>query len=163
MNRDVGLPHHVWELETAFTREAATARTAERPQRPTGITILSVLNLLGGTLLVFAAVGAGALSGDPAEAGATGAVYSLIGTLTIVAAIGLWKLRNWARITAVVMYCVSAVSGLVTLFAGDATGLFQLVVAASLAAYLCRSHVKDSFHFAPHPLREALPPEQPIA
>jgi hypothetical protein len=154
MNGDFGLSSDALEADPVFpgkpivesaSMEPERRSHVERLRRPTGVTILSILNLIGGVVYVVLALGAGALTGDPAEAGAVGAVYAVLGTLTAVVAIGLLKLRNWARITAIVMYSISAVLGLIGLLTGDAAGILQLIIPASLAAYLCRSPVKDAF------------------
>jgi len=60
-------------------------------------------------------------------------------------AIGLWRLHNWARIAAVALYGLSALIGMIELSQGAASGFMQMLVAGSIAAYLCRSRAREAF------------------
>ena len=95
-------------------------------QRPVGVTIISVLGIIGGAALavigLLLCVGGALLSGmahRPAGIvmGAGGAVAGVIllgvAALYIVAAIGLLKLQEWARVLAIVLTAAGLlVSGL---------------------------------------------------
>lgn len=121
------------------------ARSAGR-KRPIGVSVLAVFNIIGAALFGLAALGAGAEIPDPAAAGAVGAIFGSVAVFGLVVAIGLWRLRNWARITAVVLYSLSCLGGVVSLFTGAALGGFvQLLVAGGLIAYLCSEGVRDAF------------------
>lgn len=116
-----------------------------KKKRPMGVSILAVLNMVGAVLLILAALGAGSELDDPGIASAYGAILGLFGVFSLMIAIGLWRLRNWARITAVIMYGISAVISLVELCQGSSSGFIQLVVAGSIAAYLCRAPARGAF------------------
>ena len=113
-------------------------------KRPLGVSILAVLNIIGAVILVLAAIGGGSELGDPAAA-AYGAIMGLFGVFSLMVGIGLWRLRNWARIAAVVLYSLSALLGLVDLCQGAPAGFMQMLVAGSIAAYLCRAHAREAF------------------
>lgn len=120
------------------------AQPAQR-SRPVGISVLAVLNVIGAVVVGVAALAVGSEVGDPAAAGAAGAVLGLAAVLSLVVAVGLWKLRNWARITALVLYSLSVVSGLASLILGDPSGVFQMLVAGGIVTYLCRARVREAF------------------
>jgi len=140
-------------------------------ERPTGVTILAVLNFVGALLCVLGALlfflglglaGAGAKTTGAGTGGmallmglgAVGGVIILIfGAIAVLVGVGLWKLRNWARILTIVLTALSllfAVLGLLTsllhfqLFAL----VFRLVFVAIYALilwYMFQPHVKQAF------------------
>ena len=114
-------------------------------KRPLGVSILAVLNIIGAVILVLAAIGGGSELGDPGAATAYGAIMGLFGVFSLMVGIGLWRLSNWARIAAVVLYSLSAVIGLVELCQGAPAGFMQMLVAGSIAAYLYRAYARGAF------------------
>lgn len=113
----------------------------EKAVRPFGVSFLAGLNILGALLLMGAAFALG-LSGESAG---VAAVLGLLGVGQFLIARGLWRLKNWARITALVCYGLSATLGLIALFTGNPMGLVQLLVAGSITGYLSRAHVVEAF------------------
>lgn len=109
--------------------------------RPFGVSLLAGLNTFGALLLVGAAFAFG-LSGEGAG---VAAVSGLLGLGQFFVAWGLWRLRNWARLTALVCYGLSATLGLIALFTGNPLGFVQLFVAGSITGYLTRAHVVEAF------------------
>jgi len=118
---------------------------ADGSKRPLGVSILSIINMIGSAIVFLAVIGGGSALGDPDAAVAYGAIMGLFGVFSLTVAIGLWKLRNWARIAAVVLYSLSAVIGLIELSQGVPTGFKQMLVAGSIATYLCRARVREAF------------------
>lgn len=118
---------------------------AEGRRRPIGVSVLAVLNILGGVLLGLAAMGAANEAADVDVAGPAAAVLGAMAVGQIVVGTGLWRLRNWARKVAVSLYGLSAVIGILTLFMGSVAGLLQAGIAVSWAVYLSREHVRDAF------------------
>jgi len=63
-----------------------------------------------------------------------GTIFLGIGVLNVFIGIGLWKLKNWARITALVLIfigfiwnCISALFALISIFFSPMTLLFSLI------------------------------------
>lgn len=92
-------------------------------QRPTGVTIIAVLFFLGGIGLILTGIVIWAVpipAGDPLLGVVTGyvivigLVFVVLGGAEFALGWGLWSLRNWARITAVVFFGLGAASNLVS-------------------------------------------------
>lgn len=131
-------------------------------QRPTGVTILAVLCVIGGLLaLIFGSlftfmgptIAAQAAAADEAAAMATGpmmmgfGVFGLImGLLYLITAYGLFGLKPWAWMVAVVVQVLAFVSHLAGLFQGQVAGaVVGLLIAGGILFYLMRPHVKAAF------------------
>ena len=118
---------------------------AGRSKRPLGVSLLSAIKAIGSVIAFLAAIGGGSTLGDADAAAAYGAIMAMFGLFSLAVAIGLWRLHNWARIAAVVLYVLSALIGMIELSQGAASGFMQMLVAGSIAAYLCRSRAREAF------------------
>ncbi|MGH9775930.1 MAG: hypothetical protein ACRD50_13395 [Candidatus Acidiferrales bacterium] len=136
-------------------------------QRPTGVTILAVLAFLGAacTLLVgFAMLVGGAafsrmLSASPGAAmlagmgAALGVVCLLFAVLYLAIGVGLWKLKNWARVLTLVLTAIGLVFAVLGLFPvvmhfNIFALIWQLFICAIyviIIMYLLKPHVKQAF------------------
>ncbi len=140
-------------------------------ERPTGVTVLAVLNFLGAGLyallaVLFFLIGAGgAASGMMSEMGggaaafllglgaAVGVILLIFSAIGLAIGIGLWKLRNWARIVTIVLVGLSLLLGVIgllgSLIAFELGSLiFQAIFVALYAWiiwYLFQLHVKQAF------------------
>ncbi len=140
-------------------------------ERPTGVTILAILNFLGAGLyallaVLFFLIGAGgAASGMMSEMGGGAAAFLLglgaaVGVILLIFAaiglaigIGLWKLRNWARIVTIVLVGLSLLLGVIGLLGSLISFelgslIFQAIFVALYAWiiwYLFQPHVKQAF------------------
>lgn len=121
-------------------------------ERPAGVTVIAVLNIIGGAiiaLLALVALGAGPeeLDLEPGEV-AAGAIFLMaLAALQITVSVGLLRLRNWARITALVLYSLGALLGFIELVvAGNPLGLLKLVISLVAAVYLNAEGVRDAFY-----------------
>ncbi len=140
-------------------------------ERPTGVTVLAVLNFLGAGLyallaVLFFLIGAGgAASGMMSEMGGGAAAFLLglgaaVGVILLIFAaiglaigIGIWKLRNWARIVTIVLVGLSLLLGVIGLLGSlISSELGSLIFQATFAAlyawiiwYLFQPHVKQAF------------------
>jgi uncharacterized membrane protein (DUF2068 family) len=137
--------------------------------RPTGVTILAVLCYLGAAcsilvgLAMFLGMGAigammeASMPGATAMMGAIGAglgiVIMLFGVLYFFVGWGLWTLKNWARIVALVLTFISLGLTVLGLFGSLITFepvslFFNLVfvgIYGLIAWYLMQAHVKQAF------------------
>jgi len=139
--------------------------------RPTGVTIVAMLNFLGalfcvlGGLLLFVGLGVAGAAAQTRRGGtgvmallmgmgALGGVVCLVAAaLSVIIGIGLWKLRNWARVLTIVFTAL----GLLFCVFGILTGLlhfhlvlvvFRLVFMAIYVLilwYMFQPHVKQAF------------------
>ena len=127
-------------------------------QRPTGITILVILEVIGGILLLIGGAGTLFLSAFITgflPVGIPGAVTGLVyGFLTLVAGImviialidffiawGLWTGKGWAWIIALILAVLGAILGLLSL----PGGIITLLINGLIIYYLTRAHVKAFF------------------
>ena len=131
-------------------------------QRPTGVTILAVLCVIGGLLaLIFGslftfmgpAIPALAAATEEAAAMVSGpmiiglGVWSLVmGLLYLITAYGLFGLKPWAWMVAVVVQVLALISHLAGLLQGQVAGaLVGSLIAGAILYYLLRPHVKAAF------------------
>ena len=133
-------------------------------ERPIGVTILAVLAVIGGLInLAFGgfmtfmgpALGAemASQSADTTASYALGGAMAalgiglaILGLLYLVTAYGLFTLKSWAWMLAVVVQIVSAVANGVQFINGYAAGsLGAVLIAIAILFYLFRPHVKAAF------------------
>jgi len=136
-------------------------------ERPTGVTILAVLCFVFAGLALLAALALMFMGGMLAQmvessgmgpmlasAGAFVGVAALIGAaLYFLVGFGLWKLKNWGRILAIVFVALGLVSAALGLFstlspfqAGVfAWQLFVCLLDIWIIMYLLKPHVKQAF------------------
>ncbi len=138
--------------------------------RPVGVTLLGVLVfivglflLLGGILVLalgslFFFAGGGLLGGLGAVAVAVGAFILFMGVLGIAVAVGLWNLRPWARVMALIFAFLMLLSSLVSLVSGFLDGVIGLLFSLLIIGYLFTAKVKSAFGAAPYPAPAAYAP-----
>jgi hypothetical protein len=143
-------------------------------QRPTGVTVIAVLDFIGaafcviGGLLMFmggamlgsffsaAATANGATGAAPAAGfmagigAALGVVFLLFAVFAIFVAMGLLKLKNWARITTIVLSGLGLLSTLSRFLHGFAGGgmVMTIIVLAYyiwVIWYMLQPNVKAAF------------------
>lgn len=117
----------------------------QKRKRPVGVTVIAVLNIIGAVFLgLIGLAGAGVIV-DSGAAAVAGAFVVGISVFTIAVAVGLLRLRNWARITAIVLYAINALLGLIELVFGNPFGLLSMGVALTILIYLNLEHVREAF------------------
>lgn len=138
--------------------------------RPTGVTIIAILNIIGGIIMLIAgiavvAVGSllpGIFEEGMMEAGAIGmlaggaavamgAVIIALGIFSFVVAYGMLKSMSWAWTLTVVLSVISIALNAVSLASGNFGGIVNIVISAIVLYYLYRPHVKAYFGKAPSP------------
>ena len=122
-------------------------------QRPTGIAILAALLILLGFLSLFGGLTTFAAPSQAVTTpipyvtpAALGVAYIVVGALGLIVGYGLWFLKGWAWILAIVVVALRVVLDVVGLFSGSAMASFAgLVVSAVVLWYLFRPEVKRAF------------------
>jgi len=143
--------------------------------RPTGVTIIAILNIIGGILMLaggLVLVAAGAfipslppstlegsgmdLSGVPLSflgggAIAIGGVIIALGIISFIVAYGLMKGLGWAWTLTVVLSIISIVLNAISIATGNFGGIVSIIISGIILYYLYRPHVKAYFGKATKP------------
>lgn len=127
-------------------------------QRPTGITIIAILEVLGGLvffglgaiiLLIAGILGAGFRTANfPVLGSITGIILGVIGLILVIIGIinfviayGYWSGRTWAWTMGMVFAVLGIIIGLITL----PGGMIRIILDVLIVYYLTRPHVKAFF------------------
>jgi len=143
-------------------------------ERPTGVTILAILEIIGGIfsliaglmfLVLFVAMSS-MIGGVPEAApfaillGAFGAVIGglliLISIVCFIIAYGFWKGKGWAWVLGLIFAILGIISGLISL----PMGIISIIINGLIIYYLTRPHVKAFFGRAA-PIPPPPPPPPP--
>jgi hypothetical protein len=141
-------------------------------QRPTGVTIIAVLDfigagfcVIGGLLMfmggsivasIFSAAAANGAAGAAPAAGIMGSIGVIAGVIALLlaafavaVALGLLKLKNWARVTTIVFSVLGLLGNLNGFRAGMSSALVGPVIGLALNIwiiwYMLQPHVKAAF------------------
>lgn len=144
-------------LATPAPWPAPDATLPARGDRPLGVTILAVLNALGGIAMVlggivFALVGGIGASFAPVF-GALGALFAaflglmmlLFGVVFLVVAYGFWQGQAWAWTLSLVLILLGILGGVLNLLQGEASGIMTLLIDGFLLWYIARPGVQRWF------------------
>lgn len=138
-----------------------------KPKRPTGVTVLAVLDILGGiagigvgALLIGVAALAssslanqypslGSISGISSILYALGALSLILGILAIVLAIGFLGGKGWAWTLGIVVGVISIIVSIAETAIGFSTNIIGIIFQIIIIYYLTRPHVKAYFGKGP--------------
>ena len=159
----------------ATAANAQSSVVAGRARRPRGVTILAVLAFLGtiptialGLILESYAASANAEASIPlaqllmrlfpylaqgqrdivSQASAGAVIMFVMAVFFAVMSYGLWTLRRWGRIVAIVCGALGALRAAAVIFIAPSTLLWQLIVIGIniwIITYLLKPHVKQAF------------------
>jgi hypothetical protein len=142
--------------------------------RPTGVTIIAILNIIGGIIMLLGGitlVAAGTilpslppsafqngnltepnvnLSGIPLSffggtAIAIGGVLIAIGIVSFIVAYGLLKGMGWAWTVTLVLSIISIALNAISIASGNIGGIVSIIISGIIIYYLYRPHVKAFF------------------
>lgn len=115
-------------------------------QRPIGVTIISILEALGGLFYIILGIlafvvgsAAGAQNAALGAAGSiAGVILIIIGLIALFLAWGLWTLKRWAFWVTAVLQALAFIFGLISIIGGNhsAQTIIQAVVALVIVVYL---------------------------
>lgn len=146
-----------------------------KPVRPTGVTILAILDFLGGILALLGGVflvavgrtgimsrlGYGMYEGFIAGVGGAALV---VGLFAILVGWGLWSGKEWAWVLAIVLYALGLLFSLISLVGQPIRAVIGIVVYVLLLWYLFRPGVKAFFgRGTPAQPAPTMQPTQPAA
>jgi hypothetical protein len=134
--------------------------------RPIGVTIIAILNIIGGIIMLLGGitlVAAGTIlpslppsafqNGNLTEpninlsgiAIAIGGVIIAIGIVSFIVAYGLLKGMRWAWTLTVVLSIISIVLNAISIATGNIGGIISIIISGIILYYLYRPHVKAYF------------------
>ena len=116
-------------------------------KRPSAITIIATLCFLWAGVMIFLGLMLILLPGRTNRgASLAGVIFLLIAVAGIFAGVGLWKLKNWARILVIVLAGLGAPFALIgTLTTPPPTNLIALILDCAILWYVYRPDVKEAF------------------
>ena len=120
--------------------------------RPLGITILAILEILGGLALLAGGAGLAAAAAFGVFGfgfAALGGLLVILGLLSFVVAFGLWTGRGWALTIGMILAIISVITNIVSIASGSFGSIFGLIIALIIIYYLTRPHVRAFFHRGP--------------
>lgn len=115
--------------------------------RPTGVTILAVLDIIGGVLLIVSPVFF--LGVIEASIGSLfGSVISIIlvplGIFSIAVGWGFWTGKGWSWIIGLILYIIGLAGGIISI-TGGMSDIFGVLINLWIIYYLTRPRVKRWF------------------
>ena len=149
-------PQPYGQQPMAFGGQGYYTPMAAPTTRPVGVSIIAVLNWIGGGLLVllgliFLFVGSAFGGFDNIFGGAAIVVMLIVlalAGLAIWVGVGLWRMRPWAHITAIVLYSLNIASNLIGLLSGGrltGSNIVGLLIAMAAVGYLLMPTTRAAF------------------
>jgi hypothetical protein len=138
-----------------------------KPKRPTGVTVLAILDILGGIVglaagALFIGIAAlassnlaaqypalGGISGIASILYALGALALVLGLVSIVVAVGFLGGKGWAWTLGIVVSVISIIISIVETVIGFSSNIIGIVFSIIIIYYLMRPHVKAYFGKGP--------------
>lgn len=134
-----------------------------KAERPLGVTILAVLDILGGIIALLLGLVYMSLSATLAQTGAViaggsglfalfgafiialGLIFLILGILAVAVGWGFWKGSGWAWLFSLVLYVIGVILGVISLAVGDVASIVIIIIGALLVYYMFRPNVKAWF------------------
>jgi uncharacterized membrane protein (DUF2068 family) len=138
-------------VNSATTGTYGSGVPLSRGSRPTGITILAVLEILGGLALLAGGallIAVGAIAGSGLVSGA-GGILIILGLLSFVVTYGLWTGKGWAWRIALILSIVGIVFGAVSIAEGLTGSIIGIIINLIVIYYLTRPYVRAYFGRSP--------------
>lgn len=116
-------------------------------ERPFGVTLVVIFVVVGALLSAFLALNAWIRAEELEEAPLLAILFIVQAVTGFAVVAGLWGLREWARIIAVVLYGLTFAISFFTRFNEELTigSLISLAIPAVIVLYLIQPNVSDKF------------------
>jgi hypothetical protein len=138
-------------------------------KRPTGVTIIAILNIIGGIIALFAGISIALASAfiptimsDPefqanmqgqmipaqmigGAAIGIGVLMIILGIASFVVAWGLLKGKRWAWTVTIILSIINIITSAVSMLGGNFGGIVSIIISGVIIYYLYRPHVKAYF------------------
>ena len=111
--------------------------------RPLGVTIISILAVIGG--IGFLASGAVALALIHLAGIVIGIILVVIGIAYFIMAYGLWTGQRWAWTITLILSAIGVIIGIASIATGNIGSLFHTIINAVVIYYLYRGNVEEYF------------------
>ncbi len=118
-----------------------------KPNRPTGVTVLAILEILGG--LAGLGFGAALIGNVSTLRSALGALALIFGILALVLGIGFLGGKGWAWTLGIVVGVLNIITSLVQTAIGFYNSIIGIIFPIIIIYYLMRPHVKAFFGKGP--------------
>jgi hypothetical protein len=119
-----------------------------KPKRPTGVTVLAILEILGG--LAGLGFGAAVLIGNASALRyVLGALATIFSILALVLGIGFLGGKGWAWTLGIVVGVLNIITSLAQAAIGDYSEVIGIIFPIIIIYYLMRPHVKAFFGKGP--------------
>ncbi|MBK8045929.1 MAG: hypothetical protein IPK16_01595 [Anaerolineales bacterium] len=125
---------HCRQCDTLLLTDAARAVVLPQASQRSGC-VLVYAAFLGGTAVALVTA---AIAAHDASAGWT----LLLAAFEALVAFGLWRHRNWARFTVIVMQCLNVLFGLILIATGSLEGIALAAIGATIAYWF---YANDQF------------------
>ncbi len=113
--------------------------------RPLGVAILAFLQILSGLLYIFVGGLAVLAAGFTGFLGILflvgGAVMLLVGIIGLIIGFGLWGMKSWAWLWAIIVNIL----GIIFSFAGDPVNVMGIAISIIIIIYLMTPDIKSRF------------------
>jgi hypothetical protein len=118
-----------------------------KPKRPTGVTVLAILEILGG--LGGLSIGATLIGNASTLWAALGALGLIVGILALVLGVGLLGGKGWAWTLGIAVGVINIITSLAETAIGLYSSIIGIIFPIIIIYYLMRPHVKAFFGKGP--------------
>jgi hypothetical protein len=122
--------------------------------RPLAVTIIAILNIIGG--IIFIAIGLGALGIAAIVPELSIVLFAIAGVLiaigiaTLFVSYGLWKGKGWAWSTALLLSYIGIAFSIISIVGGDPFSIINLIINIVIIYFLYKPQVKEFFGKTPN-------------
>jgi uncharacterized membrane protein (DUF2068 family) len=133
---------HRGKIEMAEIPTPTSGYSAPSGARPLGVTILALLQIIGGLL---ALLGGAVLLIIPFIGWIIGGVIIIIALFDLLIGWGLWSMKSWAWMAAIILNLISLILSLATGFTTGSFDWIGIIIDLIIILYLQQADIKSRF------------------